>query len=707
MAFAGIGKRAVSVRQKAQRNKELKRELSRQMQLETLEGRQLMAVGPQLIGVQSSEGELLQAGSVLHVSPRELVFRFDDGSAIDGTTFSGIQLTRAGQDGIFDRAYVSSDLGTGGAVVLDFAAAVPGRSGNGIEIQFTKVTRTDSSMPRIQVTGQLINIEVNTAVGLKTTAQNLLDAINNDSAASALILATRLRGSQFAVVADTVPTTRALTLSGANSARASTNMNAGASLQVEFVAQTAGPVGRDVQIVVTSSDKGGASLPVVTVSGTTISVDINSNSRNATTVQEFVDAINGNTAASSLVLARIVSGSTATRVGSLSINYSPIKLAGATDIPVVPAYVGYGDSNREVIFRFAEELPDDIYRVDILGRGTLALKNVAGEPFNGGVDKGFQFELDLGAKILSVVPQPVVRLANGTLEQRRNQIYVYFNNDDLNIASAENPAFYQLRYTNGTISANDDIIAPAVLGRVEYDPDLDLAILTYNRNLDELSVAGNPLPIQALRLRIGTDESTLAPPTTLAPVADPGSRFDTALDITGNFNPSSALPKSIVISSEIRNTTPYIIDFPGANDEPGNRNIRYQQHVTTVDADGIEVIEYNFQGQLGTANGSVQLNAITEVQKTRVREIMSLYANYLGVRFVETAARGFTIAVGDMRAVVGGGDNAPGGAKLAAGVLASNGQPAVVVDIQDFNSASENQFGTDLFRSFMQGIGYC
>ncbi len=119
------------------------------------------------------------------------------------------------------------------------------------------------------------------------------------------------------------------------------------------------------------------------------------------------------------------------------------------------------------------------------------------------------------------------------------------------------------------------------------------------------------------------------------PVADPGSRFDTALDITGNFNPSSALPKSIVISSEIRNTTPYIIDFPGANDEPGNRNIRYQQHVTTVDADGIEVIEYNFQGQLGAANGSVQLNAITEVQKTRVREIMSLYANYLGVRFVE------------------------------------------------------------------------
>ncbi len=134
---------------------------------------------------------------------RELVFRFDDGSAIDGTHFSGIQLTRAGQDGIFDRAYVSSDLGTGGAVVLDFAAAVPGRSGNGIEIQFTKVTRTDSSMPRIQVTGQLINIEVNTAVGLKTTVSKSSRCHQQRLGCIGLILATRLRGSQFAVVADT------------------------------------------------------------------------------------------------------------------------------------------------------------------------------------------------------------------------------------------------------------------------------------------------------------------------------------------------------------------------------------------------------------------------------------------------------------------------------------------------------------------------
>ncbi len=83
---------------------------------------------------------------------------------------------------------------------------------------------------------------------------------------------------------------------------------------------------------------------------------------------------------------------------------------------------------------------------------------------------------------------------------------------------------------------------------------------------------------------------------------------------------------------------------------------------------------------------------------------MSLYANYLGVRFVETAARGFTIAVGDMRAVVGGGDNAQ---------VEPNWRPEYWPAMASqrgcrhprFQFRFENQFGTDLFRSFMQGIG--
>ncbi len=116
MTLAGSGKKIVSVREQQRRLKEMKREQARRMLLESLEGRQLMAVGPQLIGVQPNEGTLLQNGTVLHVSPRELVFRFDDSAAIDASTLAGIQITRSGADGIFERpmSALTWGLGSGG-----------------------------------------------------------------------------------------------------------------------------------------------------------------------------------------------------------------------------------------------------------------------------------------------------------------------------------------------------------------------------------------------------------------------------------------------------------------------------------------------------------------------------------------------------------------------------------------------------------------
>ncbi len=82
--------------------------------------------------------------------------------------------------------------------------------------------------------------------------------------------------------------------------------------------------------------------------------------------------------------------------------------------------------------RFASALPDDRYRIEILGRGPRALLNLSGDAYNDGVDKAISFELDLGAQIESIVPQPVERDATtGALSQATNRIDVYFNNDDL------------------------------------------------------------------------------------------------------------------------------------------------------------------------------------------------------------------------------------------------------------------------------------
>lgn len=69
--------------------------------------------------------------------------------------------------------------------------------------------------------------------------------------------------------------------------------------------------------------------------------------------------------------------------------YSPITLSGVSDIEIIPGYIGLGDSDREVILRFAEPLPDDGYRIEIMGQGVRTLKNVNGEPFNaGGIELG-------------------------------------------------------------------------------------------------------------------------------------------------------------------------------------------------------------------------------------------------------------------------------------------------------------------------------
>jgi GEVED domain/Dockerin type I domain/Bacterial pre-peptidase C-terminal domain len=697
----------------------------RQSLLESLEARHLMAAGPQLIGVQPNEGSLIALGStganatVLNVSPREITLRFDDTSAIDASTLSGIQIKRAGADGILASAYLSTDLGTNGQVVLDFSSSLPGQQGNGLQLRFTQAARTSSipgkpaSWPVLSVSGSTVNIEVNTLAGNKTTASDLIQAMTQDAQVSSKVLVKRLRGVESTVIADTITSGSVLTLQGADAARVSSNLNsANNTLQVEFLSTRPGSAGANSKIEFISTDFGGQRSPVVTVTGQTVRVQVNSNARFLTTVQEVVDAINNSSEAAAVLQARLISGSPTGRVGGNFATLTQLTLVSGDDVSITPAYIGFGDTDREVVVRFAETLPDDFYLIDILGSGPFALRNTSGLPFNGGLNQSVRFDLDLGPTIQAVVPQPVIRAANGTLSQLRNQIYVYFNDDDLNTVEAVKSQFYQLVYTNNTLSGLDDLaFSPS---GVSYDASLNRVALTFNRNIDAFvdPVSGNTLPIAAMRLRIGNSESpTSSPVTVINPSSDPGSRFDNATDLGGGWLAGTGA-KAAVINSEIRNTTSYTLDFPGANDEQGNRDNRYEHHVTRVDTDGIAVISYNFSSQLGTANQSVQLNTITEAQKVMVRQVMSLYERYLGVRFTESDNLGFTIAVGDMQAINSLTSlttveaNRPGGLTYAAGPLLSNpAQSAVIIDGQDFNTADDNLFGTELFRSFMRGIG--
>ncbi len=93
-------------------------------------------------------------------------------------------------------------------------------------------------------------------------------------------------------------------------------------------------------------------------------------------------------------------------------------LGTSDDVAVQTGFVGLGDSANKVIVRFAESLPDDNYEIRVAATVLPSATTV-------------RFNVDLGARVVGVVPQPVIRLSSGELSQQRDQIIVYFNNDDL------------------------------------------------------------------------------------------------------------------------------------------------------------------------------------------------------------------------------------------------------------------------------------
>ena len=372
------------------------------------------------------------------------------------------------------------------------------------------------------------------------------------------------------------------------------------------------------------------------------------------------------------------------------------------DIVITPGYVGGGSLPNDVVLRFAETLPDDIYRVEIDGSSASPLRNVQGEAFNDGADFAVQFNIDLGALIQAVVPQPMSRNPfTGQLMQARNQIQVYFNNDDLDPVLAVNPDFYQLIFTGHGNSfdpqqdtaTNIDDGAPVKPSSVNYDNLNDVATLTFD--VGDLSELG----IGTYRLRIGTSETTPMPPTTLAINGDPGSSFASAWDVTTDLGIQGQVFQSSIEAQA------YPLQFPGSNDDPGHRHVSSQLdlHVPNDSGDqfdGISTISYNFKDVYGQdPQGADLSNAITERQKTRTREIMELYGHYLGVQFVETADEGFTIVNGDIRAI---DSTASPTLQGLSGDLENFGPTAVV----NANATLSDEFGGEWFTEAMRQVGF-
>ena len=381
---------------------------------------------------------------------------------------------------------------------------------------------------------------------------------------------------------------------------------------------------------------------------------------------------------------------------------------GVTDVVVQPGYLGVDpDRPNQVVCRFAETLPDDLYRVEVFAiddptAGYVAVRNAAGDPLVpkiAGTDRDtIGFALDLGAQVVAVVPQPVKRLPGGSLSQARNQIEVYFNEDDLDSASATNVNFYELIFTADTTTNTDDVIHRPTLA--SYDAAANLVTLTFANDLALLATGEG-----TYRLRIGTDEQILAQPE-IKPVAqDPGSSFDMAHAL-GKLNRSQVLQAGI-------EPVDFPLRFPGGNDDLGHREIVPQTHLV-AEADstpGITVVQYNFQEIYGQdPQGRNLFNLITEAQKQRAREIFEVYAFYLGAQFIETEAEGWTIVTGDIRLLDPAAQVSPGGILGISGAHPVTGVP---ISIMDSSELWDDAFGEtsdparfSWFETAMHEIGH-
>ena len=542
------------------RAERLKRRNKRRPFLETLEPRQLLAVGPQLAGIQPNDGALLRNGQVRNIAPQELVFHFNDGAAIDETTVAGVRLTRSGGDGTFATASTASDFNTNGGVVVDFQAVATGQSGNGISISVIK--NADPNRPLVSVLGSDIDVQLNTTTG--TTAGELVDAINNHPEARLLLVARIRSGLASTNIAEPAINYSPIVTSGANAASAITNLNIGSSLQMKLTANQAGAAGLGINVSITRADFGGVAPPQINVQqdadGASIAIQVNSNTASPTTAGQLVSSINSHPQASALLTATLPVGSPDTVIGNRVAGVQ-LSLSGIQDIPIVPGFLGLGDSPRQVVMRFSEPLPDDIYHVEIIGAGASALRNVEGGAFgdttddnvDDGLGFGLTFELDLGAQILSVVPQPTIRNSVNVLGQFRDRINVYFNDDDLHpqsVVTGEispnptvvDPDFYQLIFTNDTVQNTDDVVYSPTA--IQYDPAADLAVLVFDDPLDQLGSGPG-----TFRLRVGTDETApLAPFTGSAGFGVAATDFNTQAATTVDFTATADFASRVTIS---------------------------------------------------------------------------------------------------------------------------------------------------------------
>ena len=349
--------------------------------------------------------------------------------------------------------------------------------------------------------------------------------------------------------------------------------------------------------------------------------------------------------------------------------------------------------------RFNAPLEDDTYRISITGYDDsgdpndpttqiIALRDLNGDAIlpadqvnSATPSLDIDFNVEIGPKVVAVVPQPVSGTA-GSRTRAAEQIHVYFNDDPLSNPAAGvidtasstlpvvNPQFYRLILTQDTVeNTDDDESAGLQPVSVTYDPTRSLAVLRFADDLSRLPGVTNG--VGTFRLRIGSSASLPNAPTLFTTAVEVGSDNDTFASVqaspVASFTASGGVQSTLIENGAIQNTGAYIPPWPGAYEAAGSRDQRRDANVVgRIDTTpGVNVFPYNFADIYGTnPQGDLLDNAITPAHRQRAREVLDLYEQHLGVRFVETEDSGLQIVTGDIRAIqqtadVGAGEGTP------------------------------------------------
>ncbi|MBI5760347.1 MAG: tandem-95 repeat protein [Planctomycetales bacterium] len=328
-------------------------------------------------------------------------------------------------------AVATTNFNTAVPLEVKFESKVTGPSGNGVSIVFRKADLGAAGNPTVvvttpapqtnPVTPAVITVTLNANAGNITTAQRLVTAITSSVAANALVRVTVPVGDATTDITTPV-TINPLTLDGANDessnsafVQSSFNLNPFV-FQMRFEAVPMGAAGNGISLTFNEADLGVAGLPSISVLGTAITVTLNTNK--LSTASDLITAITANAAANRLVRALVVTGVSSTDIVTPAPVGLQLVLGGGTDVLTNAGYFARTDPvNNEVVYRFAQPLPDDLYRIEVYGQGPgTILRNTnvispatTGEAFNNGLDSRLSFDLDLGAQVTAVVPQPVLR----------------------------------------------------------------------------------------------------------------------------------------------------------------------------------------------------------------------------------------------------------------------------------------------------------